>query len=105
MYIGLQVARGVAALLVLLNHASIGSVTFYGGRAFGGFWEFGSIGVDFFFVLSGFIIYWVHSNDKENLASACIYFKKRIIRNALKQPLSRCAISTLDRSSKKQYII
>ena len=80
MYIGLQVGRGIAALAVVLHHASLGSEVFYGGRAFAGFWEFGAIGVDFFFVLSGFIIYWVHSADEENFKSALLYCKKRIIR-------------------------
>jgi len=80
MYIGLQVGRGIAALLVLFHHSSLGSEVFYGDKAFNGFWEFGAIGVDFFFVLSGFIIYWVHSNDSKGLSSASLYIKKRLIR-------------------------
>tara|TARA_R100001460_G_scaffold91283_1_gene133035 strand:+ start:417 stop:704 length:288 start_codon:yes stop_codon:yes gene_type:complete len=59
MFNSLQIGRAVAALLVVLHHATLGSRKFY-GEAFGGFWGFGNIGVDFFFVLSGFIIYWAH---------------------------------------------
>lgn len=80
MYMGLQVCRGIAALAVLLHHTSLGSEVFYGGKAFSGFWEFGAIGVDFFFVLSGFIIYWVHSDDQQSLKYLMMYWKKRIIR-------------------------
>jgi exopolysaccharide production protein ExoZ len=79
-FTGLQVARGIAALFVVLFHTNLGSVFFYGKTAFSGFWEFGIIGVDFFFVLSGFIIYWVHSEDKRNFESSLLYLKKRIIR-------------------------
>jgi len=80
MYYGLQVARGIAALLVLFHHISLGSDVFYGTQSFSGFFEFGSIGVDFFFVLSGFIIYWVHSDDNQSLKNGMTYFKKRMIR-------------------------
>jgi len=80
MYLGLQVGRGIAALLVLFHHSSLGSEVFYGDKAFNGFWEFGAIGVDFFFVLSGFIIYWVHSSDSKGFSSASSYIKKRLIR-------------------------
>ena len=80
MYKGLQVGRGIAALLVVLHHATLGGDVFYGNDAFKGFWDFGHIGVDFFFVLSGFIIYWVHSNDNVGINNAVSYTKKRLIR-------------------------
>lgn len=80
MIIGLQVGRAIAALLVLLHHISINAPYYYGGEAFNSIFHFGHVGVDFFFVLSGFIIYWVHSSDKESLESAKIYFWKRFIR-------------------------
>ena len=78
MFRGLQVGRGVAALLIVLHHCSLGAEKFYGSEPFYGFWEFGSIGVDFFFVLSGFIIYWAHSKDTKGVRSAVSYFKKRV---------------------------
>ena len=79
-FVGLNVARGIAAFLVLLAHASLSSNVFYGGEPFFGFWKFGGFGVDFFFVLSGFIIYWVHADESKSMASMSRYFKKRIIR-------------------------
>lgn len=66
--------------MVLLHHASLGSEFFYGGKAFSGFFEFGYIGVDFFFVLSGFVIYSAHCNDQNSFNAALIFLKKRIIR-------------------------
>lgn len=80
MYIGLQVARGIAALLVVLLHATTGANTFYSENIFNNFWKFGHIGVDFFFVLSGFIIFYVHNDDTPNRNSITTYIKKRLIR-------------------------
>ena len=79
MFNSLQIGRAVAALLVVLHHATLGSRQFY-GEAFGGFWGFGNIGVDFFFVLSGFIIYWAHKNDRGGRVQAILYGKKRFLR-------------------------
>jgi len=79
MFNSLQIGRAVAALLVVLHHATLGSRQFY-DEAFGGFWGFGNIGVDFFFVLSGFIIYWAHKNDVGGRAQATLYGKKRFFR-------------------------
>jgi exopolysaccharide production protein ExoZ len=62
---GVQAARGAAALLVLLYHGGhMLSLPQYVGRVpLGGLFEFGHAGVDFFFVLSGFIITYVHRAD------------------------------------------
>lgn len=63
--LGIQAARGAAALLVVLYHAAkMIALPQYAGRiGFGGALSFGHAGVDFFFVLSGFIIYYVHHAD------------------------------------------
>lgn len=79
MLYGLQVGRGIAALLVVLHHATLGSEQFY-GLPFHGFFEFGYIGVDFFFVLSGFIIYYIHNGDKPDFKHWSVYIRKRVIR-------------------------
>ncbi len=76
---GIQVARGVAALFVVLYHASRWSHVFY-HQVFNKFFNFGYIGVDFFFVLSGFIIFHVHSSDSPGIKTWKRYFLKRLIR-------------------------
>lgn len=62
---GIQMGRGIAALLVVFAHGEHGlDLPQYSGHAVaGGFFRFGHAGVDFFFVLSGFIIYYVHHGD------------------------------------------
>ncbi|WP_312488018.1 acyltransferase [Sphingomonas sp.] len=52
-FYGMQVARGVAALLVVLFHASLTLQA----RHMTGVFDRGGIGVDIFFVISGFVIY------------------------------------------------
>ena len=62
---GVQAARGAAAVIVLLYHCGrMLSLPQYLGRVpLGDVFEFGHAGVDFFFVLSGFIITYVHRAD------------------------------------------
>lgn len=79
MFKSLQIGRAIAALLVVFHHATLDSSFFY-GTAFNDFWIFGNIGVDFFFVLSGFIIYWAHKKDQEGVFAAKVYAYKRLVR-------------------------
>lgn len=59
----LQVYRGIAAALVVLTHANkIISRELQQDKLLQIF-HFGWIGVDFFFVLSGFIIFYIHQSD------------------------------------------
>lgn len=62
---GVEAGRGVAALLVVLVHASdmLSPGKYFGALPFDGAFRFAHAGVDFFFVLSGFIIYHVHRAD------------------------------------------
>ncbi len=63
--LGVEAARGFAALLVVLVHASsmLSADKYFGRLPFAGVFKFGHAGVDFFFVLSGFIIYYVHAHE------------------------------------------
>lgn len=76
----LQAYRGIAAVLVLLLHASkVGFLNF--NYAFLGYkFAFGYSGVDFFFVLSGFIILQMHHQDLGQPARGRTYAIKRLIR-------------------------
>lgn len=78
----LQGWRGVAAMLVVFFYAG-GALASekYGGRAvFDGFFSWGHAGVQFFFVLSGFIILWAHRADVGRPEALGRYAKKRFVR-------------------------
>jgi peptidoglycan/LPS O-acetylase OafA/YrhL len=74
----LEVGRGLAALGVVIFHANA-SARFFGGPTFP-FLGVLEHGVDFFFVLSGFIIYTAHGDDIGKPHRLATYIKKRIIR-------------------------
>lgn len=56
--VGIQYLRGVCALAVIVDHASsmAASNKYFGWQYFNGLLNFGALGVDIFFVISGFII-------------------------------------------------
>lgn len=72
----IQILRGVAACMVLLYHATLN----IGGKLFFDLLVIGNYAVDFFFVLSGFIICYVnfhHFGEKQRLS---YYLSRRLIR-------------------------
>lgn len=76
----LEACRGLAAVLVVLYHAS-GSMfeVYFGYPSVNWFW-FGHAGVDFFFVLSGFIILYVHADDCGRPDRLRNYTYRRVVR-------------------------
>ena len=77
---GLQCARGIAAMLVTLYHTSNHLRLDFGYLPMQGIFHFGRSGVDFFFVLSGFIICFIHSSDMGNPARLGHYIARRLTR-------------------------
>ena len=77
---GIQVCRGIAALLVLLFHTTQLSQEKLGRSFLGNLFAFGGAGVDFFFVLSGFIIFFVHQADLGRRDRLQPFLLKRLIR-------------------------
>ena len=79
---GIEACRGIAALLVVLRHATIMLADPVGHHAlpFGGLFLFGRAGVEFFFVLSGFIIMYVHQGDIGAPSSFAGFWRKRVFR-------------------------
>jgi len=75
----LEVGRAVAALIVVLHHADQATAHF-SDIARERLFMWGQYGVDFFFVLSGFIIFYTHRNDGSGLARARLYAFKRASR-------------------------
>ncbi len=77
----IQVFRGIAAMLVVMHHLIANSKNHLNFIPYGNFFNFGFVGVDFFFVLSGFIITYVHFDDlKSHGINSWKFFKKRFIR-------------------------
>lgn len=78
----LEVGRGVAAGVVVLHHAGniVQQPRFYDAVPFGAHLYNFNVGVDFFFVLSGFIIAWVHWGDIGIPARLPRYAMKRFLR-------------------------
>ncbi|MCC5657529.1 acyltransferase [Nostoc sp. XA010] len=78
----LQVYRGIAALMVILHHGDgivsreLQQNNLYLLQIF----HFGWIGVDFFFVLSGFIIFYIHQSDIGKPDKFTPFVFKRFIR-------------------------
>jgi peptidoglycan/LPS O-acetylase OafA/YrhL len=79
----LQAGRAIASLLVVFYHTA---VSIFGDSRFWGYdpsrkvFNFGHSGVDFFFVLSGFIILYAHWNDLGKPQKLPTYASKRFCR-------------------------
>jgi len=76
----IQVYRGIAAILVLFHHGNIIFNRDLKQNFFGNILGFGWAGVDFFFVLSGFIIFYIHQLDIGKPTEVKSFILKRIIR-------------------------
>ena len=61
----IEVGRGIAALLVVFHHTGsiMSEPRFFNAEPFARHFRNFNVGVDFFFVLSGFIITWIHWDD------------------------------------------
>jgi exopolysaccharide production protein ExoZ len=76
----LQGFRGIASLLVLAVHGTQLIFNQVGVEFLGGIFQFGYAGVDFFFVLSGFIIYHIHCQDIGQSERTGKFLLKRFLR-------------------------
>lgn len=76
----LQVFRGIAALGVVIYHAGLFTERQTKQVLLGGFYHLGELGVDFFFVLSGFIIAFAHGAELGQPDRAPRYLCRRFFR-------------------------
>lgn len=79
----LQAGRGVAAVLIILFHLSGPQVTIdqtWGYLPFGSIFRWGHAGVDLFFVMSGFLIFYVHGHEAGDRVAIPGYLWKRVRR-------------------------
>lgn len=82
MYRSIQVCRAIAAVMVMLLHltSTLSAAKYFGVRGIDAPFSFGHAGVEFFFVLSGFIITFVHWKDFGSPSRLPHYLKKRALR-------------------------
>jgi exopolysaccharide production protein ExoZ len=78
--LSLEAGRGIAALLVVLFHCWHHCREAYGDFWLGRLFDFGHAGVDFFFVLSGFIILHAHRRDIGESSRLLNYVRRRFTR-------------------------
>jgi exopolysaccharide production protein ExoZ len=76
----IQGFRGIASLMVLLTHGSAIFFNATGEKVLNNFFNFGYAGVDFFFVLSGFIIYYIGHRDIGQPKQLKSFIFKRFVR-------------------------
>jgi peptidoglycan/LPS O-acetylase OafA/YrhL len=78
----LQCGRGIAATAVVLHHAAQNTELRVEAvpRLLAEGLDYGFLGVDFFFVLSGFLILYAHASDDRSPAAAAGYIGKRMTR-------------------------
>ncbi len=74
----IQILRGFAAVAVLIYHLDAATLLYFNHSYFN--FEYGYLGVDFFFALSGFIITYTHLKDIEQRGSVRKFILKRFIR-------------------------
>ena len=77
---GIETGRGVAASMVVLYHVSRHLDLAFGAKLLKGIFQFGHAGVDFFFVISGFIILFIHFGDVGKPARLAHYLERRFTR-------------------------
>lgn len=77
---GIQYCRAVAAIFVVLYHVGTTAEAYNRESIFSLLFNYGKYGVDFFFVISGFIIFNAHFEDIGVKGKSIIYIKKRFFR-------------------------
>lgn len=79
----LQACRCLAGLLIVLHHTSNGIFAlpkYFDGKPFGNVFDIGEAGLDYFLVLSGFVIAYVHGKEIGRLDRVWSYVRKRVTR-------------------------
>jgi len=75
-----QALRGIAAAMVMCYHAGTITAMTTGTLLFGNLFRGGFLGLDVFFMLSGFVMYWTHAKDFGHPGNLGVFVKKRVVR-------------------------
>ncbi len=78
--LGIEACRGIAAVFVVFYHVSLLINTAYKTSYIKEILHFGHSGVDFFFVISGFIILFIHYDDIDRPSRLLYYARQRFTR-------------------------
>lgn len=78
-YYSLEILRGVGALMVMLLHFNR-MVEPYAVNSFSEWIEVSSMGVDYFFVLSGFLMYYIYQDRFGSREGVAGYYARRVAR-------------------------
>lgn len=83
-FTGVQILRLVAAMLVVVMHATQALSVYVTGQGHGHYWANGSAGVDIFFVISGFVMAMstrtTFATTAIRLEAAWMFMKRRLLR-------------------------
>lgn len=81
-FASLQAGRGIAAVAVVVHHAAayLGDTRFWANDRYTRLFDFGALGVEFFFVLSGIVILLAHWKDQGQVNSFRSYAVRRLRR-------------------------
>lgn len=77
---GLTILRGIAAMVVLFYHLDLLLHIYFKQRLLGGVLKYGDLGVDLFFVLSGFVIFYSQSRNIGIRKTVLPYVRARLFR-------------------------
>jgi peptidoglycan/LPS O-acetylase OafA/YrhL len=75
-----QALRGLAAFGVVTHHVAVGIDTYFGDSYTPPGFGLGWVGVDLFFVLSGFIMVWTTQTSGQGLRTAASFWMRRAVR-------------------------
>lgn len=79
-YDTLEIGRFIAALLVMLFHVTPVAQKVYGDYPFADIFRAGHFGVEYFFVLSGFLMYMIHADHVGQKGSGLEFIRRRAVR-------------------------
>lgn len=76
----LEIGRFIAAFVVMMFHVVTSEQATFGGYSFGDVFRAGHSGVEYFFVLSGFLIFFIHAEWLDRSGGGLEFVRRRLVR-------------------------